>query len=105
MRPWGIELRGVADADEETGEDACSLSPASLPRLGASLCKELGSLGVMSFPLWTELNAPLEEEGKFATEVGEGLAPGLRGRNGGRNEPMLAAMKAPENGDPRSPPA
>ena len=104
MRLCGIELRGVADADEETGEDACSLSPTSLPRLGASLCKELGSLGVMSFPLWTELNAPLEE-GKFAPEVGEGLAPGLRGRNGGRNEPMLAAMKAPENGDPLSPPA
>ena len=105
MRPCGIDERGVADADEETGDDACSLSPASLPLLGASLCNELGSFGAISFPIWAEFNAPLEDEGKFATEVGEGLAPGLRGRNGGRNEPMLAAIKAPENGDPRSPPA
>ena len=32
--------------------------------------------------------------------MGDGLAPGLRGRNGGLKDPMLAAMNAPENGDP-----
>ena len=50
------------------------------------------------------LTPPFEELGKFPVDVGEGLAPGLRGRNGGRNEPILAAMKAPEKGEPRSPP-
>ena len=32
--------------------------------------------------------------------MGEGLAPGLRGMKGGLNDPMLAAMKAPEKGLP-----
>ena len=105
MRPCGIDERGVAEADEDTGEDACSLSPTSLPRLGASLCKEPCSFDMSSLPLCVGFMVPLEVAGKFDADVGEGLAPGLRGRNGGRSEPILAAIKAPEKGEPRSPPA
>ena len=32
--------------------------------------------------------------------LGEGLPPGLSGMKGGLKLPMLAAMKAPEKGDP-----
>ena len=40
MTPGGNDGRDVAEADEDNGEEGGSLSPTSLPRLGASLCDE-----------------------------------------------------------------
>ena len=105
MTPGGNDGRDVAEADEDSGEEGGSLSPTSLPRLGASLCDEPCSFDAPSLLLWAVVSAVVDDKGRVPADVGEGLAPGLRGRKGGRKEPILAAMKAPEKGEPPSPPA
>ena len=86
MTPGGNDGRDVGEADEDIGEEGGSLSPTSLPRLGASLCDERCSFNALSLPLWAGVSALVDDGGKVPADVGEGLAPGLRGRKGGRKE-------------------